>query len=130
MALHSRMKRINEELRNALAMIVMTELKDPRLQHGLITITNVIISKDLHNAQVWVSIYGGSEEESRKALEALTHSRGYLRHLLADRVVLKYIPDLHFRLDTSEAYADRINRLLKQLESHGPGEQEQVSEEE
>jgi ribosome-binding factor A len=115
MALHSRLKRINEEVRNAVARLVMTELKDPRLQHGLVTVTQVEVSKDLHNAQVWVSVYG-SEQEAADAIEALNHSAGYLRHLLAGQIVLKYIPTLHFRLDTSGIYADKINRLLKQIE--------------
>jgi ribosome-binding factor A len=114
MALHSRIKRINEELRTAIAMILMTELKDPRLHSGLVTVTNVAVAKDLHNAQVWVSVYG-TEEDGAAALEALEHSRGFIRRLLADRIVLKYIPVLHFRLDTSEQYADKINRLLKKV---------------
>lgn len=119
MALHSRIKRINEEMRSAIASLLMTELKDPRLQHGLVTVTQVEVSKDLHNAQVWVSVYG-TEQQASDAIEALNHSAGFLRHLLGERIVLKYIPTLHFRFDNSEVYADKINRLLKQIEpGHG-----------
>lgn len=114
MALHSRIKRINEEMRSAIASILMTELKDPRLQVGLLTVTGVEVSKDLHNALVWVSVYG-PEEQQTAAIEALQHSRGFVRHLLGERIVLKYIPDLHFKLDTSGEYADQINRLLKKV---------------
>lgn len=113
MALHSRMKRINEELHHAIAGILQNELKDPRIGTGLVTVTDVIVSKDLHNAQVWISVFG-SDDAAKAAMEALEHSRGFIKRLLADRIVLKYMPELHFRLDTSGRNAARINELLKQ----------------
>ena len=47
MALHSRIKRINEELRAAIALIIMEEIKDPRLTHGMVTVSSVEVAKDL-----------------------------------------------------------------------------------
>ena len=115
MALHSRIKRINEELRSAIAAIILEEVKDPRLAHGMVTVSSVEVSKDLHNANVWVSVYG-TEEEQKGAMAALEHSRGFIKHALGHRVVLKYLPDLHIRHDASFQYADKINRLLKKIE--------------
>lgn len=122
MALHSRIKRINEELRSAIASILMTELKDPRLSHGLITVTAAEISSDLHTALVWVSVLG-TQEEAETAIEALNHSHGFVKHALSERIVLKYIPNVHFRLDRSGSYAAHINTLLKQIERSQPAEE-------
>ncbi|MCX7019751.1 MAG: 30S ribosome-binding factor RbfA [Candidatus Sumerlaeota bacterium] len=116
MTLHSRIKRINEEVRDALADIIMREVKDPRLAHGMVTVSNVAVSKDLHFAQVWVSIFG-SEAEQQTAIEGLNHSSKFIKHALGQRVVLKNIPELAFKLDTSFAYADKINRMLKELDT-------------
>lgn len=102
-------------MRTALASILMTELKDPRLQQGLVTITQVETTRDLQSAVVWVSVLG-TDEETESVIEALNHSRGFIKHLLRERVVLKYLPDLQFRLDKSGRYAAHINQLLKQVE--------------
>jgi ribosome-binding factor A len=93
----------------------MTEIKDPRLSQGMVTVTGVEATNDLQQANVWVSVYG-TEEAGTEAMEGLEWSRGYIKRLLAERVAMKHLPDLHFKLDRSGAYADKINRLLKQVE--------------
>lgn len=115
MALHSRIRRINEELRSVIASILMTELRDPRLAVGLVTVTNADISKDLRKALIWVSVMG-TDEQAKDAMAALEHSRGYIRKQLAEKMTLKYVPDLSFKHDTSGLYADKINRLLKSID--------------
>lgn len=127
MTLHSRIKRINEELRSAIAMILLTELKDPRLGQGLVTVNQVAVSKDLHNAQIWVSVLG-PVEAGQLAVEALNHSKGFIKRLLRERVVLKYMPELHFRLDTSPEYAAHINELLHKVAPHEEPHEETAEE--
>ena len=114
MALHSRVKRIGEEIRNNIAIIIMRELKDPRLGDKMVTVSNVTVSKDLHVALVWISVLG-DDEQTKAVMEGLNASKGYIKHLLNERMVLKFMPDLQFRLDTSTRYAARINDLLNQI---------------
>ncbi|MBX7246034.1 MAG: 30S ribosome-binding factor RbfA [Candidatus Sumerlaeaceae bacterium] len=113
MTLHSRVKRINEEIREALAQIIMTEVKDPRVAAGLVTVSQVESAKDLKTAHVWISTYG-TEEQARHAVDGLNHSKGFIKRLLGQRVILRSMPDLHFEVDNSFREADHINRLLKQ----------------
>lgn len=127
MALHSRVKRINEEIRSGVASILMTEIKDPRVQSHLITVTGVDTSNDLQQTTVWVSIYG-SDEEAEDALAGLQRSRGYIKRMLGERIVMKYLPDVHFKLDKSGRHADHINRLLKQVEKQSPPQAEAEAE--
>ncbi len=77
MTLHSRLKRINEELRAAIADAVLNEVKDPRLTDVLITIGQVYIAKDLHNAQVYVSVLA-DDAKSKEVIAALEHSTGFI----------------------------------------------------
>lgn len=123
MALHSRIKRINEEIKHTLAMILLTELKDPRIKQGMVTVTHVAVAKDLHNAQVFVSVLGNDEETSA-VLQGLSHSAPFIRHLLGQRLVLKYIPTLHFKLDASGREAAHINQMLKDIERSQPRREE------
>lgn len=119
MALHSRIKRINEELRSIVAEVIQNEVKDPRLTDVLVTITNVFTSKDLHQAQVFVSILGNDEQTSA-AMAALEHSRGYIKREVASRVTFRFMPDLLFKLDETGRTADRINTLLRKIERDNP----------
>jgi ribosome-binding factor A len=117
MALHSRILRINEELRIALAEIIMTEVKDPRVTERMVTINRVAVSKDLHHARVFVSVLG-TDEECAAAVAGLNHSRGFIKHLLGQRVVLKCLPDLRFEFDPSVREAAHILELLRRIEKN------------
>lgn len=118
MTLHSREKRLAEEIKAALAEIVSQELKDPRVHQGMLTVSHVDLSKDLRNATVWVSLLGGGSAE--EALDGLRHSKGFIKHLLGERVIMRYMPELAFKFDHSFEHADRVNRLLKQVTQDSP----------
>ena len=128
MALHSRPKRLAEEIRSALSDIIHNELKDPRFALAMVTVTHVEVTNDLRHSTAWISILA-NDEDTRAILEGLSHSRNYIKRLLGERVVMKYMPDLHFKLDESGRHADRINRLLKQIERTTPPRPEENEEE-
>ncbi len=65
------MRRVNELVRAVVADAVVG-LKDPRL--GIVTITDVSVSPDLHDARVFVSVYGGKRK--RAALASLEQLEG------------------------------------------------------
>lgn len=109
-----------EEIKAALAEIVSQELKDPRVHQGMLTVSHVDLSKDLQNATVWISLLGGGSAE--EALEGLRHSKGFIKRLLGERVVMRYMPELAFKFDRSFEHADRVNRLLKQVAGDGASE--------
>ncbi len=119
MALHSRLKRINEELRSIVAEVIQNEVKDPRLTDVMVTITNVFTSKDLHQAQVYVSVLG-NDEQTKAAMDALERSRGFIKREVASQVTFRFMPDLLFKLDETGRNADRINTLLRKIERENP----------
>lgn len=119
MALHSRIKRINEELRTIIAEIIQNEVKDPRLGDVLITITQVNTSKDLHQAQVFVSILGDDAETSA-AMQALHSSKSFVRRACAAQVTFRFMPELIFKLDEASRNAANINSVLRKIEIENP----------
>ena len=119
MALHSRIKRINEELRSIIADIVQNEVKDPRLTEVMVTVTQVFTSKDLGQAQVLVSVLG-NDQQTRAAMAALDHCHGFIRKEVAARVTFRFVPDLIFKLDETERKAAHINSLLRKIERDNP----------
>ena len=114
-----RMERVNDLLRERVAEIVARELKDPRLDVALLSITEIDTSPDLAQARVRVSMLG-SPEEQQDALEALNHSRGYVRRLLKPQLHMKRIPELRFEADTRIADDVRLQRQLTDLAEELP----------
>ena len=96
-----------------LSELIRTRLKDPRV--GFASITHVEVSGDLQHAKVFVSVMG-SQEEQAASIKGLKHASGYLRHELAGRIVLRYMPELVFKLDTSIAEGSRVLELIRQNE--------------
>ena len=119
MALHSRIKRINEELRTIVADVIQNEVKDPRLSAVMVTVTQVYTSKDLGQAQVYVSVLG-NDQQTREVMAALEHSHGFIRREAASRVTFRFMPDLIFKLDDTGRNAAHINSLLRKIEKDNP----------
>ncbi len=108
---YKRSKRVGDLLREVIADIVMTRLKDPRI--GFLTVTDVEIKDDLKIARVFVSVM--KEEEREITIEILNSASSFIRSELAKEVRLKFIPQLQFILDKSIEYGARIDKLLREL---------------
>ena len=72
----NRIGRINEEIQKELASL-LRNLKDPRVQDTMISITHVETTPDLRWAKVYVSFL--QEERAKDALAGLKSAGGYLR---------------------------------------------------
>ena len=107
-----RHERIAEEIRHEISAMLAGELKDPRLA-GLATVTEVRVSPDLKQARVYVSVLGTGAEQT-STINGLTTAAGFIRHELTERLQLRRAPELHFVLDRSEEYGQRIEELLRQ----------------
>jgi ribosome-binding factor A len=107
-----RLPRVNELIRRELGELVTRELTFPA---KLVTIQQVDITPDLKHAHVFVSIIG-TEEEQHQSMAKLHGARGQLQHDLSKRVVLKFTPRLHFKLDQAAERGDRVLNLLSELE--------------
>lgn len=107
-----RVEQVAGLLRTELSEVVRREVHDPRV--GFITITTVDVSPDLKNARVFVSCLG-TDEEQRDSIRALRHAAGFLRTALGGRLRMRAVPQLDFKLDSSMAEAEEVQRVLLQL---------------
>ena len=113
---NSRMLRVAELIQSEIANIVMRDVKDPRVQH--VVITRAEVSPDLRVAKVYFSRYGenqGNLEEVEEGLKGLERASGFLQRKLAERLQLKITPRLKFFFDHSLAYSAEIERLLSDV---------------
>ena len=119
-----RQRRVSELIHREMSLLLMREVRDPRLAG--ITITEVRVTPDLLIARIYYTVLGDAEQES-EAAAALDSAAGYLRTQLAGRVRLRLAPELVFQLDQSAAYGRHIDELLDQIASSNEAEDGSVS---
>lgn len=107
-----RLERVNEVIKRELSEIILRELT---FEATLVTVQSVDISPDLKKAHIFVSAIG-SDAEKKAAIAKLADCRQTLQHALMKRVVLKYTPQLHFKLDESIERGDRVMEILDQID--------------
>jgi ribosome-binding factor A len=103
-----RAQRVSEAVKEELSELIGFEMDDPRLES--VNVTNAEVSSDMRTAHVKVAIEAGME---KKALDALEHAKGFLKHELAARLNLRRVPDLYFSTDTHPDAESRIEFLLR-----------------
>ena len=106
----NRIGRINEEIQRELASL-LRNLKDPRVQSSMISITRVETTPDLRYAKVYVSFLDKSK--GGDALKGLRSAGGYLRRELGAALQLRYTPELQFVADDSIAQGAHILEMLR-----------------
>jgi ribosome-binding factor A len=106
-----RPERLAEEIREEVARMVATELKDPRL--GFVTVIRVELAHDLGYAKVYVGVLG-DEREREKSLTALRSAAGFVRRELGRRLRIHHTPEIDFRYDKGIEATDRVARLLQE----------------
>ena len=109
----NRIGRINEEIQKELSALIRN-LKDPRVQDTMISITHVETTPDLRWAKVYVSFL--QEERAKEALKGLKSAGGYLRRELGSALNLRYTPELNWALDDSITYGAKMMKLINSLE--------------
>ncbi|MCK5741531.1 MAG: 30S ribosome-binding factor RbfA [Chlorobi bacterium] len=78
---------------------------------GLVTVTSVRMTPDLHLAKVYISIFG-SKKAPEAFLEYLEKRKGQLRHYLGQNIRLRYTPAFQFFLDDTLDQMDHIQKLV------------------
>ena len=108
---NSRMRRVNEVLREVIGQAVTVELSDPRLE--MVAVTHVDATPDLRSAKVYVTALGG--EESREgALRAFRSAHGILQSAINRETHMKRTPTLTFTYDEAVETGLRISALLEE----------------
>ena len=76
------------------------------------SLTQVHVSKDLSFAKVWVS----SRVEPEKLVEEFQSIASDLRKTLAKKVIARRVPSLYFVADLTEEKAEKIDKLISEIE--------------
>lgn len=108
----NRLARTNDDIQFVISSLIR-EIKDPRVNAELISVTRVETTGDLRYSKIWLSVYG--VENEKEFLKGIKSASGWLRKELGHSLSLRYTPELIFELDHSMEYGDKINRLLNEV---------------
>jgi ribosome-binding factor A len=105
-----RSRRIAEQIQRELSEVIRLELKDPRVP-ALLTITDVEVTRDQAHAKVFFTILG-DQSKIEETTAALKRAGGFLRSQLAQRLLLRTVPQLDFKYDASIERGMKLARLI------------------
>ena len=114
---NSRMRRVNEVLREVIGQSVTVELSDPRLE--MVAITHVDATPDLRTAKVFFTTLG-DDQSREQALLALKSAHGPLQSAINRETHMKRTPTLTFTYDEAVETGLRISALLEQESENQP----------
>tara|TARA_B100000809_G_scaffold10768_1_gene10121 strand:- start:404 stop:814 length:411 start_codon:yes stop_codon:yes gene_type:complete len=107
----TRAERVSDAVQQELAVLIRDGVRDPRV--GMVSVTDVDVSRDLAYAKIHVTFLGErTQEEIDEAMGALNGASGYLRKLLASSIKLRITPKLTFLFDESGRRGQHLSALI------------------
>ncbi|HEY8158256.1 MAG TPA: 30S ribosome-binding factor RbfA [Methylobacter sp.] len=112
--------RVSSEMQKELSFILQRDIDDSRL--GFITINEVVVTRDLAVAKVYVTVLNVDEQGKKANIKLLNELAPVIRHELAKRMRLRHISDLRFYYDDSFDTGMRVAELLSDLDKRDKDE--------
>lgn len=117
----NKIARINDDIQFVLSRL-LRDIKDPRVQQGMISVTRVETTGDLGYSKVWLSVMGMQDEKEFK--KGLKSASGWLRRELGRAMNLRHTPELIFEIDHSIEYGAHISQVISGLDIKHDEEEE------
>ena len=112
-----RQLRVGELVKQNLGeLFIRNEAKIPSINSKLVTVTEVKMTPDLKTARVYVIPLGGAD--TKQTVRILTEYSHLVRRALSKRLDIKFLPKLTFVEDNSFEYAEKIERIIKEIKDN------------
>jgi ribosome-binding factor A len=113
----NRAKRVGEGVREEIATLLASEVKDPRAAGAVVT--RVEMTADLRSAHVYVRLLAGGDDVGRRRelTGALRRAAGMLRREVTRRLKLRFAPEIRFVYDDGVDHTTRIEELLNEIKA-------------
>lgn len=106
-----RSDRVGDAIQRNVAQLIQQEIRDPRI--GMVNINDVVVTRDLAYAKVYVTFVGSeSDEESVEAAKLLNKASGFLRAQLSKEMNMRSTPRLTFYYDKTAVYGQALSHLI------------------
>lgn len=118
----NKLARTNDDIQLVMSKL-LREIKDPRVNQGMISVTRVETTGDMRYSKIWLSVMGMQNEKDFK--KGLKSASGWLRRELGNSLKLRNTPELSFEIDHSIEYGAHINELINSLDIRDDEDEEE-----
>jgi ribosome-binding factor A len=108
-----RLDKVASLIKEEMSLIFLHKIQDQK--QGLITVTNVKVSPDLRHAKIFLSVY--NKDKRNEVLEKVNGMKGFIRSELAGRIQIRFVPEIHFFIDDTMDYVEKMEGLFKKIHS-------------
>lgn len=106
---NNKIARINDDIQRVVSNI-LRNIKDPRINQGLISVTRTETTSDLGFCKIYVSVLG--EVNEKEFMKGVKSASGFIRRELGNTLKLRHTPTLIFELDHSIEHGNHINNII------------------
>ncbi len=107
---YGRSERVSSQMQKELAYVLQRDIDDSRI--GFVTVNEVVVSKDLAIAKIYVTVLNADEQAKELSVTVLNELAPSIRHQVAKRMRLRHISDFKFFYDHSFDTGMRVAELL------------------
>jgi ribosome-binding factor A len=109
-----RQEKIARVVKEAVSDAIANHLSDPRIE-SLVSVTKVEVSADMRIADVYLSMFGGTETAQKKTFAAILHARSRIQTILAEQIQSRFCPIINIHRDENFKKSLEIMKLIDGL---------------
>jgi ribosome-binding factor A len=109
-----RQEKIARVVKEAVSDAIANHLSDPRIE-AFVSVTKVEVSADMRIANVYLSLFGGTETAQNKTFAAITHARSRIQTILAEQIQSRFCPVINIHRDENFKKSLEIMKLIDGL---------------
>lgn len=110
----ARADKLAAEFKKAIYEIITKKLKNPYITE-MVSIIKIDVSKDMSHAKVFLSIFSKNDERKKRTFDEIVKSAKTIRYELAHSVRMRVVPELHFFLDDSMDYGEKMEKIFLKI---------------
>ena len=112
-----RIEKMSSLFTEALALVLKTEIRDPRLSD--VILTEVTPTPDLKLLRAYYIASDTSDINKKEIVAGFKKSKSYLRKRLGEEIELRFVPDLEFFYDEGYEARNRVEALFDVIKKKG-----------
>ena len=110
-----RQEKIARFVRDSVSDAIANHLNDPRIELAFASVTRVEVTPDLRIANVYISLFGGTEKTQNNAFVAIMHAKSRIQSILAERIKSRFCPVLHIFKDEQFKKALETMKIIDEI---------------
>tara|TARA_B100000925_G_C21800761_1_gene384540 strand:- start:135 stop:509 length:375 start_codon:yes stop_codon:yes gene_type:complete len=109
-----RIEKVSSLLKKEISLILMNDLNDDLILENFVSVTKIELSGDLQFSKIFIST-SADEKIKQTIIENLNAAKNKIRFLLCQRVKMRRIPDLAFKIDRVLDQGLEVLKVLDKL---------------